>query len=142
MSTLLLDKFSAFYTNLDTMKVEDLAEIYSTDVLFIDPIAEHKGIAAVENYFAKLLRNAKSCSFVIHTKQDNQDGKCIVNWTMEYRTSTMNANKPIKVEGITMLTLKNDKIIFHRDYYDLGQMVYENIPLLGRLIKQIKRRMS
>lgn len=138
----ILKKFTSFYTNLDTMKVDELATIYSKDVVFIDPIAQHNGLTAVERYFEKLLRNAKACHFVIHTSQTTCENSCVVTWSMEYRTSTMNKVRPIKVDGITMLTLQDNKIIVHRDYYDLGQMVYENVPVLGRIIKKIKRSMS
>jgi limonene-1,2-epoxide hydrolase len=54
----------------------------------------------------------------------------------------MNKGKPIAVDGITMLKIADDRVVYHRDYYDLGQMVYENIPLIGRLIKKIKRALS
>jgi limonene-1,2-epoxide hydrolase len=61
---------------------------------------------------------------------------------MKFKTAKMKQGKPITVDGITMLKLENDKITFQRDYYDLGQMVYENIPLLGIIIKKIRRSMA
>ncbi|MFT6269755.1 MAG: hypothetical protein ACJAVV_002582 [Alphaproteobacteria bacterium] len=141
-----LKEFSSFYTNLASMKIDELSSIYSDDVLFIDPIAQHTGLPAIEKYFTKLLQNAKYCQFVIHNQQADDNGQqavnCIVNWTMEYKTAKMKHGKPIRVDGITMLTVRNNKITFHRDYYDLGQMVYENIPLLGSIIKRIRRSMA
>ncbi|MFT7088340.1 MAG: limonene-1,2-epoxide hydrolase [Glaciecola sp.] len=137
-----LAKFSSFYTDLASMKIDDLSLIYSLDVLFIDPISQHRGLAAIEIYFAKLLENIKDCHFVIHSQQTCDNGQCIVNWTMKFKTAKMKQGKPITVDGITMLKLENDKITFQRDYYDLGQMVYENIPLLGIIIKKIRRSMA
>jgi hypothetical protein len=137
-----LEKFSSFYTDLASMRIEELASIYSDDVIFIDPIAEHVGLSAVEGYFARLLENAKYCQFEIHSQLHATNSQCMVTWTMEYKTPRMNKGKAIKVDGLTILTLKKDKIVFHRDYYDLGQMVYENVPLLGRVIKMIKRKMG
>jgi hypothetical protein len=176
-----LEKFSSFYTDLSSMQIENLASIYSPDVVFIDPIAEHKGLSAVESYFDRLLKNAKHCQFVIHSQleavpkyteslvelqqsrihtHDNSESslprivnsgsshekidtrKCVVNWTMEYKTPKINKGEAIRVDGVSLLTLHGDMIVFHRDYYDLGQMVYENVPLLGRIIKRIKRGMA
>lgn len=137
-----LNKFVSFYTDLASMRAEELASIYSQDVTFIDPIGKHQGIASVEAYFSKLLENAKHCQFTIQSKMTTNSGEHLVVWTMEYKTPKMNKGNIIKVEGLTLLKIRKDKISFHRDYFDLGQMIYENVPLLGRIIKRIKRSLS
>ena len=135
----IIDKFSSFYSDLASMEISELKNIYSSDVTFIDPIAQHKGLIAVENYFAKLLHNAKYCNFTIHNKESTQSGNYLVTWTMVFTSAKMQGGKPIKVDGLTQLEISDNKITYHRDYYDLGQMIYENIPLLGRIVKRIKR---
>lgn len=153
-----IQKFESFYTNLASMKIEELASIYSDNVTFIDPIAAHSGIKTVESYFSKLLENAKYCTFIIHSVQkasdlntiagdhieSDKDSKTnfVVNWEMAFTSERINKGRPIKVDGITQLKVVDNKIIYHRDYYDLGQMVYENVPLLGRIIKRIKRTLG
>lgn len=138
----LIEKFSSFYTDLASMQIGHLETIYSQDVKFIDPIAQHKGIESVKTYFAKLLQTAKFCAFTIHDKQQTIDGDYLVDWTMVFTSPKINKGKPVSVDGVTHLKLKGDKISYHRDYYDLGQMLYENIPLLGRIIKKIKKGMT
>ncbi|MBM3418431.1 MAG: transcriptional regulator [Bacteroidetes bacterium] len=32
--------------------------------------------------------------------------------------------------------------MYHRDYFDLGEMVYEQIPVFGKIIKTMKSRMA
>jgi ketosteroid isomerase-like protein len=137
----LIEQFSSFYTDLASMKIEALKDIYSDDVTFIDPIASHQGLPAVEGYFSKLLKNAKFCEFDIHETLAAGDRAYVVNWTMRFTSRRINKGRPVSVDGISKLTLENNKIVFHRDYYDLGQMVYEHVPLLGRIIKKIKRGM-
>nr|WP_136250107.1 nuclear transport factor 2 family protein [Ningiella ruwaisensis] len=137
-----IESFSRFYTDLASMQVESLKTIYSNDVVFIDPIARHKGLEAVEHYFSKLLKNAKYCEFEIHNKKSAGEDGFVVNWTMRFTSSRINKGNPVAVDGITLLTVENDKIVFHRDYYDLGEMVYEHVPLLGRIIKKIKRSLQ
>jgi hypothetical protein len=45
------------------------------------------------------------------------------------------------VPGGTLIKIdKFEKIIFHRDYFDAGAMLYEQIPLLGRVIKWVKQK--
>ncbi|MFT7259643.1 MAG: hypothetical protein ACI9MS_001505 [Glaciecola sp.] len=150
-----IKKFESFYTDLASMKIEELADLYSSDVTFIDPIAAHSGITAVEEYFTKLLDNAKYCVFTIHSieqtisiqteieSQRSTNETCyLVSWKMSFTSARINKGQPIHVDGVSQLRIENDKITYHRDYYDLGQMIYENIPLLGRLIKRIKRTLG
>jgi ketosteroid isomerase-like protein len=124
------------------MKIEQLASVYSNDVVFIDPIAAHEGIKAVEDYFSRLLHNAKYCTFTIHEIQETNTDNHVVTWQMVFTSSRMNKGKPIAVDGITVLKIADDRVVYHRDYYDLGQMVYENVPFIGRLIKKIKKALS
>ena len=148
-----IKKFESFYTDLASMKIEELSEIYSNDVVFIDPIAHHSGISAVKNYFSKLLLDAQYCTFTIHSIDEmkvpvkelesaSDSSKFIICWKMTFTSPRINKGKPIDVDGITKVKTKDNKIINHRDYYDLGQMVYENVPLLGRIIKSNKRKLG
>ncbi|WHI49643.1 hypothetical protein P3339_14310 [Microbulbifer sp. MLAF003] len=36
----------------------------------------------------------------------------------------------------------SDKVFYHEDFYDMGAMVYEQVPLLGSLIRKIKSRLG
>ena len=138
----LIDKFSSFYTDLSSMQIAHLREIYSPQVVFIDPIASHNGLPAVEQYFGKLLKNAKFCEFDIHSKLKNDESGYTVDWTMRYTSTRINKGKPVSVDGVTILQTENGKIIRHRDYYDLGQMVYEHIPIMGGMLRKIKRGLA
>jgi len=137
-----IEKFTAFYEDLASMQTSQLKHIYSKDVEFIDPIAKHQGIKSVEHYFDRLLHNAKFCEFDIKTVEQTLSERYVVAWQMTFTSDRMNKGKPIKVDGLTLLHLQNDLIVYHRDYYDLGQMVYENIPVLGFIVKKIKKGMN
>lgn len=137
-----IDKFASFYNDLASMQISELSMIYSPNVSFIDPIAKHEGLASVEAYFGKLLHNAAHCEFEIHSINAATDTDYFVNWTMHYTSTRINKGEPIAVEGVTFLKIDNNLITYHRDYYDLGQMVYEHIPILGRIIKFLKKGLN
>jgi limonene-1,2-epoxide hydrolase len=137
-----IKKFESFYTDLASMKVDELPSLYSNDVVFIDPIAEHRGIDSVVTYFDNLLRNAKYCTFNIHNIKSAGEHDHVVTWQMRFTSSKMNNGNPISVDGITLLEIVDNKICYHRDYYDLGQMIYEHIPLLGWFTKKIKKSVA
>ncbi len=35
-----------------------------------------------------------------------------------------------------------DKVYRHRDYFDAGAMLYEHLPVLGRVVSWLKRRVG
>lgn len=139
-----IEKFTSFYRDLGSMNLADLDTIYRDDVVFVDPIAKHEGISSVHAYFERLLDNAEDCRFDIAQPHfsTTQGQSCILEWTMSYRTSSLNKGDNILVDGVTLLKFEGEKICYHRDYYDLGQMVYEQIPILGRLVKAVKKRLE
>ena len=138
----IIQKFSTFYTDLASMKIDDLCSIYEKNVVFIDPIDTHHGIDAVKSYFSRLLQNTENCQFTIHSIDKIVEKSVVIKWTMTYSTKRLNGGNPVNVEGITWLDLAEDKIILHRDYFDLGQMIYENVPLLGFFIKKVKGQLG
>ncbi|MEM0912916.1 MAG: nuclear transport factor 2 family protein [Pseudomonadota bacterium] len=127
-----------FYTDLSSMKIDDLTSLYEKDVIFIDPIDKHQGIDAVKEYFSRLLCNAKNCKFTIHSIDEILGKSAVIKWTMTYSTKRLNGGEPVEVDGITWLDFSDGKIVLHRDYFDLGQMVYENVPVLGFFVKKVK----
>jgi hypothetical protein len=34
--------------------------------------------------------------------------------------------------------MQDNKVIYHRDYLDLGSMLYEQLPFIGKLISWLK----
>ena len=65
-----------------------------------------------------------------------------VNWVMNLTHPKLNKGKSFGVPGATFFKVNEEqKIIMHRDYFDAGIMLYENIPLLGSLVKLIKSRL-
>ena len=137
----LINDFIEFYQSLEKKDISGLRTVYADDIEFVDPITRHDGIDQLERYFHKLLRSTLSCRFDIHdvTIKEND---AFVNWTMTYQSSSLQSGKHISVDGCSKLQFENDRIIYHRDYFDVGQMVYEHIPFVGWLVNKVKRRLS
>lgn len=133
-------QFCDFYQQLTSDKLQALDDIYSEQVLFVDPVTEHQGLSQLRLYFENLLANTPECRFTInsvhHSEQDH-----FIRWTMFFRHPRL-GNKLIEVTGLSHLQVSDGKISYHRDYYDMGEMIYQHVPLLGRLINYIKGRLA
>lgn len=137
----LLARFSQFYTTLDTTRLVDLADVYHRDIRFIDPVGEHQGLSSLDAYFQRLLSNLSACCFTL-TDIQHHDQQALVCWQMSYAHPRLRRGCLLSLEGISQLRFAEQRIIYQRDYYDLGAMLYEHIPLLGGIVLKLKKRLQ
>ncbi len=134
-----LSNFVSIYQTLATNNLELLATIYHSDITFIDPLHHVEGFDDLYNYFNGLYQNLQTCEFVI--EKVIFDGKeAAIYWTMTYQHKKLNKGELVSVSGSSHIQGKEDKVIYHRDYLDVGAMLYEQIPLFGKLTKWIKAK--
>lgn len=140
-SETLMTRFSQLYTTLDEATLASLPEIYHSSVQFIDPLGEHCGLKSLDNYFRQLLTNVSYCHFAL-TDMQYDENQAVVCWQMKYAHPRLQRGRELVLEGISRLRFADQRIIYQRDYYDMGAMLYEHIPLLGKIVLGIKRRMQ
>ena len=134
-------RFSRFYNGLALDSLTGLAEVYDEAVTFIDPVTSHRGLASLSVYFGRLLAATTAGEFTINQMRfGDTDGW--VTWTMNFRHPRLNRGEWIAVEGVSVMELRSNRIVFQRDYYDMGEMVYERLPLLGRLVRKLRERLA
>lgn len=136
-----LMKFIDIYSQLNKDNLAELEGIYHRDLVFEDPAHRMVGWSALHRYFKQLYARINSCDFVINSWLADES-QAFVQWTMTFSHRDLNGGRPRTLEGCTRLEFKDDLIILHRDYFDLGEMIYEGVPLLGRVIRFIKTRVG
>jgi hypothetical protein len=80
----------------------------------------------------------KQPRFVVTTRVERErDGFMTWDFLFECR------GQPHQISGCTQFEL-NDQglIVLHRDYWDAAQQIYEKIPLLGSVLRIIRRKLS
>ncbi len=133
-----IEKFKAYFRHLKLGDDSALNEIYSDNVIFIDPIHRINGIENLKSYFKKLDSNLIEGSFQF-TDESIIDNTAYLQWEMKLQLKR--PKKDVKASGISVLTLEQ-KIIKHRDYFDAGELFYENIPVLGSVILYLKKKIA
>ncbi|MGM0521286.1 MAG: nuclear transport factor 2 family protein [Pseudomonadota bacterium] len=137
-----LETFCAFFNKLDNTCTEKLYEVYTDDIVFGDPLHRIEGRTALEHYFATMYENVTECRFNYHQKVCQGD-TAFVTWTMHFAHPSLASGKIIAVEGCSHLTFADDgRVTHHQDYFDAGAMLYEHVPVLGRLVRLLKRRVN
>ncbi|RTZ15646.1 nuclear transport factor 2 family protein [Vibrio aquaticus] len=130
-----------FYQKLNKSNLHLLAEVYHQEVVFEDAAHRLEGREALEDYFEALYANVKRCDFSIHEHQQVGDSG-FLTWQMSLEHPKLSKGSVIYVNGVTHIKFSQGQVIYHRDYFDLGEMLYENLPLLGSVIKSIKQRLG
>lgn len=137
-----LDNSKAFFDNLSKDQLQLVDQFYDKDVVFQDPIHQLNGAAAVKQYYAKLYENVDSIRFEFGAGIESGNIMSLP-WKMLLKTPAINKGRQISVDGVSVITFNSaGQAIHHRDYFDMGEFVYERVPVLGSIITFIKGKMS
>lgn len=137
-----MNAFLETYTRLQADNLHLLAEIYSPEIHFTDPAHELRGLQQLEEYFRNLYANITHIQFEFsHPHRVENEG--YVQWRMTFSHPRIHKGKSVTVPGATFLQFdNNNKVCVHRDYFDLGAMIYQHLPVLGSAVKMVNRRLG
>lgn len=129
-----------FYQSFSPASVARMDEFYAVDAYFKDPFNEVRGVAAIERIFGHMYSQVAEPRFVVLERVVADNGALLV-WTMHFRRT---AGGPAQViRGATHLRFdEQGKVVWHRDYWDAAEEVYERLPLLGCVMRFLKRRLA
>jgi limonene-1,2-epoxide hydrolase len=117
----------------DAASVEKLRAVYDDDVSFEDPIQKVRGVEAFIALNHRLLDRARELVFKVESAAGT-DEEIFLTWTMRCVPKLRVGRVPfgpgpsINVDGATHLRAMNGRVVYHRDYWDLGEMFASAIP--------------
>ncbi|MBE7942205.1 MULTISPECIES: nuclear transport factor 2 family protein [Ramlibacter] len=136
-----LARIVAMFETLAPADVARLGEYYCEDAFFKDPFNEVRGLPAVQRIFGHMFETLDGPHFVVTERMAEGDA-CWLAWEFRFRFRKGDAQGQV-VRGATHLRLAPDgRIRWHRDYWDAAEELYEKIPLLGALMRWLKRRIA
>ncbi|MEQ8471652.1 MAG: nuclear transport factor 2 family protein [Marinoscillum sp.] len=134
-----IENFKNYFSQLGPNNDSALAEIYSENIVFTDPIHQIRGIKNLRQYFGSLNENLIEGSFMF-TDESIIDNKAFLCWQMHLKLKR--PKKHVSASGISVLTIEQGKIIEQRDFFDAGELFYEHVPVLGGIIRFIKKKIA
>ena len=137
----LMDHFKNIFNQLNNNNLELLDEIYTLDVTFRDPVHALDGLPALRDYYARLYNGVVSCRFEFEAEiLEGQQGMLV--WLMQFQHARFRPGETLELRGVSHLRfLEDGRVNYHRDYFDMGEFIYERVPVLGSVIRAIKRRL-
>ena len=136
----LMANFKRFYEQFSVDALRQLDEIYTQDIEFIDPVHRIEGLLGVKSYLRKMARNLSHYRIEYLDTVVNEESAW-VKWNMYFAHPGLNGGNIICVRGMSHLRFTS-KVYYHEDCYDLGALLYEHVPVLGAVLRSLKKRMA
>jgi ketosteroid isomerase-like protein len=133
-----LEQLIAFFESISLDTVDQLHAVYTEDVVFKDPFNEVRGLAQVTRIFTHMFSQVDQPRFVV-TTHVLQGDQAFLTWDFLFRMKRF-SNQEQCIRGATHLRFAPDgRACLHRDYWDAAEELYEKLPLLGSLMRGLKR---
>ena len=133
-----LDKLIHFFESISQENTVDLKQIYTDDVFFKDPFNEVNGIQHVITIFDHMFHQLDQPRFVV-TTHVSQGDQAFLTWDFLFKMKRFNRNEQC-IRGASHIRFAADgRVSYHRDYWDVAEELYEKLPLIGSVMRGLKK---
>lgn len=128
-----------FFEQLSPNDLARLGTIYTDDARFKDPFNEVTGLPAIRGVFEHMFASLDAPRFVVR-EVIVQGPQCFLTWDFVFRMRRFNRDEQVIRGGSHLQLAADGRIAQHRDYWDAAAELYEKLPLLGGLMRWLKKR--
>jgi hypothetical protein len=132
----------AFYETLTAQSLATLPLYYDANARFKDPFNDVMGLEPIEAIFAHMFKTLQHPRFVV-TNRVVQGQQCFLTWEFRFGHPRMHAGVEQVILGASHIVLSAQGLVtLHRDYWDAAEELYEKMPVLGTLMRWLKKKAS
>lgn len=131
----MIETYASFFETLSPKFKEGAFEaVFDPDALFADPFQRVHGVQSIINVFRHMYASLENPRFeIIESIGDAEKG--YIRWRFHYNDTSF--------EGVSHVRFGRDgKVLSHIDYWDAASNVYEKLPVLGSVLRWLKRKLS
>lgn len=137
-----LDRLVDFYEDLTPADTVRILVLYAQDARFKDPFNDVQGSAAILAIFDHMFKTLREPRFEFASRLQQGDEAFLV-WDMHFRFASDAPGTRRRIHGSTHLRFNpQGQVVWHRDYWDAAEELYEQLPLIGGLMRWLKRRVN
>ena len=130
----------AYFESLSPDSLDQLESIYTPEAWFKDPFNDVRGIDGIRRVFDHMYASLAQPRFVVTGCIVDGD-ECFLSWNFKFRFKNFDRAALQTVRGGSHLKFSADgRIDSHRDYWDAAEELYEKLPVVGGLMRWLKRR--
>lgn len=132
----------AWFEQLTPASLSRLECHYAADACFKDPFNEVQGLPAIARVFERMFADLLAPRFIV-TQQVVQGAHAFLTWEFRFHYRRWRTDTEQCVRGATHFVFNpQGRVVWHRDYWDAAEELYETWPLLGPLMRALRRRVS
>lgn len=133
-----LDALVDWYENLTPESLEDIAMYYTDKLQFRDPFHAFSDRDSLYHVYRNMFASLDEPQFHIDATITNGTESALY-WRFTFR----HGKRDMTIRGTSRIRLATDgRVESHIDYWDAAHQVYERIPLLGVLLRNLRRKMA
>ncbi len=129
-----------YWQTLTPATVDAISTIYTEDAYFRDPFNEVTGLEKIRHIFADMFVRLDAPIFTITETIEEPHGALLI-WDFTFRIKTLKPEMNRRIHGTSHIRFAPDgRVQYHRDYWDAAGELYEQLPLVGALMRFLKKR--
>ena len=135
-----LDAYGRAWEELAPDSVSALSALLDEQVRFLDPFNELTGRAAFERLLRATFEHLETPHFTVQdTAISSKAG--YLRWRMTARSKRGGID--LAIEGMSEVHFSPEGLVtVHIDHWDAAGQLYEKVPLLGRVLAALRRRIA
>ncbi len=134
--------YARYFDELSQASKSELRRLAHPDIHFVDPFNDVRGIDKICAVFDHMFETSEAPRFV--TEPPLIAGEiAFIKWRFTCRIKSRFMAKPLTIDGITEVHFDDvGRVTEHLDYWDAARQLYEELPLLGGLLRMIRSRLA
>ncbi len=133
------DAYVTFWQALSADTLDGMEAVMAPGFRFVDPFNDVQGLEAVRRQFAHTYRRLRGVQITVHDRAVSGP-TLYLRWTFAFQLRAGGRNWSL--EGMSEVRFDPDgKAVAHIDHWDAAGQVYAHLPVLGTLIRLVRRRM-
>ena len=134
------ENLATFFETLSPQSVAQLHTIYDAQARFKDPFNEVQGLPEIERIFQHMYVALNQPHFVV-TGQVVDGPQAFLTWEFRFRFKRFDTITMQAVRGASHVVFNEQGLVtLHRDYWDAAEELYEKLPVLGGVMRWLKKR--
>ena len=137
-----VDSLVRVFETLTPQSVAELAQFFAANCRFKDPFNEVQGPVAIAAIFAHMFEALDQPHFVVRERIDGGT-QAFVAWDFKFAFKRGSPTGIQTIRGASHLQFDaSGRIMMHRDYWDAAEELYEKLPVLGALMRWLRRKLA
>lgn len=137
-----LERLRDFYETLTPESLSQIGRCYADDAWFKDPFNEVTGLAAIAAIFRAMFTQVDAPRFVVR-EAILEGARACLTWEFQFRFRGRGPDVTECIRGASWVEFDHEgRVLRHRDYWDAAEELYQKLPVIGALMRWLRRRLA